>query len=152
MVVVTGLLLIVCTAMMSVFAGVQRSTLRQTARSESTDDVRLAMERLTKEIRQTALVRSGTASTLDVDTYLNGVLTRVRYAASGTILTRTSGSGSALTLLSRLTSTSIFTYAPDAIRPSVIAVALQVRPLHFGSDNARVSLSSEVELRNRSSS
>ena len=78
------------------------------------------MEQITKEVRQAADVRAGSsASFLDIDTYLNGTAIHVSYSASGTTLTRTAN-GVTLTLLRRLTTTSLFSYDPSVTDPSVV--------------------------------
>ena len=78
LVVVTTLLMIVITAILTGFEVVQKASVRESSRSEETDTVRLAMEQITKEVRQAADVRAGSsASFLDIDTYLNGTAIHV---------------------------------------------------------------------------
>ena len=106
LVVVTTLLMIVMTAILTSFEVVQKASVRESSRSEEMDTVRLAMEQMTKEIRQATDVRAGSsASFLDIDTYLNGVATHISFTATGTTLKRTA-KGVTLTLLSRLSTTS----------------------------------------------
>lgn len=144
-----ALLLLVATSMVSVFHSIQRASLRQSARSETTDEVRLVMQRMTKEIRQATTIRSAsTASFLDMDTYVGGVETRVRYTASGTTLTRQEGAAAAVTVMDRLTTTSLFAYAPDAATASTVTITLTARPEHFEGDDVEVTLTSEVKRRN----
>ena len=149
LVVTTALLGIVMASLLSVFTTVQRASLRQSARSEATDLARVAMERMTKEIRQATQILPGSgASILDMQTYVGGVETQVTYDASqDQVLTRTAA-GSTLTLLERLTSTAVFGYAPDSTDPSTITITLSVKPEHFASDPGIVELTSEVQLRN----
>jgi hypothetical protein len=150
MVTVTGLLMLVIGALVSVLTVMQRAEQRQASRTNTNDVTRIAMERMTKEIRQAYDVRSGSdLSRLDIDTYVKGVDTHVVYVASGTTLTRTANGTTAL-LLDRLTSTTIFSYDPDVTDPSTIKIVLHVKPESFTSDtNSIVELDSEVEIRNR---
>jgi type II secretory pathway pseudopilin PulG len=148
LVVVTGLMLIVLTAILTAFTVVQRASVRESARSEESDAVRIAMERMTKEVRQAIDVRAGSSATfLDIDTYINGIETRISYTASGTTLTRTAG-GQTTTLLDRLASTSVFTYDPDVSNPSVVTITLGASPEFYKTDSTVITLTSEVKLRN----
>jgi type II secretory pathway pseudopilin PulG len=148
LVVVTSLLMIVMTSILTSFEVVQKASVRESARSEESDRVRLAMEQMTKEIRQADDVRAGsTASRLDIDTYLNGVATHVTYVASGTTLTR-NANGTTLPLLDRLSTTSLFSYDPAVESPSVITITLQTSPQYFKTDSTVITLTSEIKLRN----
>ena len=148
LVVVTTLLMVVMTAILTGFEVVQKASVRESSRSEETDQVRLTMEQLTKEIRQASDVRSGSsASYLDIDTYINGTSIHVTYRASGTTLTRTAN-GVTLTLLDRLSTTSLFSYDPSVTDPTVITVTLQASPQYFKTDSTLITLTSEVKLRN----
>jgi len=152
LVVVTTLLMIVMTSILTSFEVVQKASVRESSRSEETDNVRLAMEQITKEVRQATDVRPGSsASFLDVDTYLNGVATHVSYTASGTTLNRTAN-GVTLPLLARLSTTSLFTYDPSVTDPSVITVTIQDSPQYFKTDSTLITLTSEIQLRNGGSS
>ncbi|MGZ4240810.1 MAG: PilW family protein [Actinomycetota bacterium] len=72
--VVTTLLLVVMTSILTSFESIQKTSVRETARSEESDQVRLAMERVSKEVRQAIDVRVGSSTTvLDIDTYIEGV-------------------------------------------------------------------------------
>ena len=148
----SALLLVVMAAMFSVFGGMQRFGARQASRSQSSDVVRLAMERMTKEIRQATNVRTtSTASYLDIDAYVGGVETRIIYdATSGTTLTRTVD-GVTLPIVERLESSSIFLYSSDpstGAQPSVVTISLSVSPEKFSVDETTIDIDSEVQLRN----
>jgi type II secretory pathway pseudopilin PulG len=148
LVVVTTLLMIVMTAILTSFEVVQKASVRESSRSEETDQVRLAMEQITKEIRQATDVRAGSSSSfLDIDTYLNGTATHVSYTASGTTLKRTAN-GVTLTLVDRLSTTSLFTYDPSVTDTSVITITLQASPQYFKTDSTLITLTSEIKLRN----
>ncbi len=149
LVTVTGLLMVVITTLVSMLTTIQRSQVRQAARSYTNDITRIAMDRITKEIRQTSSVYAGaTASYLRVDTFVQGNPVTVTYQASGTQLTRTQGTTSTV-LIDRLTSTSVFGYDPSVTNPTTIQISLRVQPESFVSDpNSTVELDSEVQLRN----
>ncbi|TMK82609.1 MAG: hypothetical protein E6G46_05745 [Actinobacteria bacterium] len=152
LVVVTTLLMIVMTAILTSFEVVQKASVRESSRSEEMDTVRLAMEQMTKEIRQATDVRVGSsASFLDIDTYLNGVATHISYTATGTTLKRTAN-GVTLTLLDRLSTTSLFSYDPSVTDPSVITVTIQSSPQYFKTDSTLITLTSEIKIRNGGSS
>jgi hypothetical protein len=140
---------IVVAGMLSFFATLQKTTVRQTSRGQALDDIRLVMERVTKEARQMTGLRAGSsASVLDMDTYANGVAERITYTASGTTLTRSVNGATALTVLSGITSTTVFAYTPSVSAPTDITITLVAHPTHYATDSATVSLTSEVELRN----
>ncbi|MGZ4206933.1 MAG: PilW family protein [Actinomycetota bacterium] len=146
--VVTTLLLVVMTSILTSFESIQKTSVRETARSEESDQVRLAMERVSKEVRQAIDVRAGSSTSfLDVDTYIEGVETHVSYTASGTTLKRTAN-GQTLTLLERLSSTNVFAYDPDVNTPSVVTITLVAKPEFFQSDSGLITLTSEIQLRN----
>lgn len=149
LVVVTGLLLVTTTMLLSVLTVMQRAEVRQAARSHTNDLTRIAMQTLTKNIRQASQIRSGSsASRLDIDTFRQGVASHVVFEASGTQLTQTID-GAQTVLLSNLVSTSIFTYDPVVTAASSVKISLQVKPESFASDpNSTVELDSEVKLRN----
>lgn len=149
LVTVTGLLLLVMTTIVSLLTTVQRSQARHASRAHTNDITRIAMERITKEIRQASAVASGaTASHLQITTYVNGTSTTVTYDAVGMQLTRVSG-GTTQVLIDRLTSTNVFTYDPSATVPTTIQISLRVQPESFVTDaNSTVELDSEVKLRN----
>ena len=145
--------LIVITAMYTLFAVVQRTTVRQDSRNQVVNEIGLALERLTKDARQaTKIYGDSSASVLHIDTYDNGTAITVTFAASGTTLTRTVGAGSAQTLLDGLTSTSLFTYSPSVGTATDITITVNAKPTHYANDAAVVSLTSQVRLRNRGSS
>jgi type II secretory pathway pseudopilin PulG len=148
LVIVTGLLMTVMVSILSVFTVVQRASVRQGARSQESDQVRLAIERMTKEIRQAVDVRAGSSTTfLDIDTYVNGTATHISYTTTGGQLKRTSG-GFSTVLLDRLADTNVFAYDPSVTTPSVVTLTVSAKPEFYNSDNTIVTLTSEVKLRN----
>ena len=145
---VCSLLMIVMVAILSAFSVVQTASVRETARSEESDNVRVAMERLSKEVRQAIDVRGGSSTSyLDIDTYVNGNETRIYYTAAAGKLTRTVD-GETTTMLERLNSIDVFSYDPDVSDPSVITITLDTKPEFYKTDSTIIELTSEVKLRN----
>jgi Tfp pilus assembly protein PilW len=142
------LLMVVMTAILTAFNVIQTASVRESARSEESDQVRLAMERLSKEIRQASGVRAGSSTTfLDIDTYVNGTETHISYTASGTTLSRTID-GETTTMLERLSSTDVFAYDPSVSSPSVVTITLAAKPEFYNTDATVITLTSEIKLRN----
>lgn len=144
-----ALLLLVMGSMMTFFSAIQRTTAKQEQRAHGSDELRGAMERVVKDVRQVESVNGGSsASVLNVATYVNGVATTIVYTASGTTLTRRVGA-TTQTILTDLASTALFTYKPLLAAPTLIGVTISVRP--YASDaTTTISLTSDVRLRNRS--
>lgn len=142
---------LVTASMLTFFATIQRTAARESSRSETTDALRVAMDRMTKDIRQATFIRPGAAASyLDMDTFINGVSHRVTYdAGAGNRLTRSIDGGGEVILVERLQTTALFSFAPNTVTPSVITVTIVSRPETFARDQADVTLTSEVKLRNR---
>lgn len=120
-------------------------------RTASIDAMRLTLNRMTRELRQASSVDgvTSTPSRIEFDTYAGGSPRHVVYDASGTTLTRKLGSGNAVTVLTGLASTNLFTYvsAPPVPGAQWVQINLQVRPKR--SPDTVLVLDSEVNLRNR---
>jgi prepilin-type N-terminal cleavage/methylation domain-containing protein len=130
----------------------QRSQSFAADRSEALDSLRTTIARVTKDARQaTAIDATSSASRLDMQTYVDGVLATVVYQISGTTLTRSLNGGTGIILMTNLASPSLFTYEPPAsTNAQVVTILLQATPKH--APNTTVQLTSEVRLRNLSSS
>ncbi|MFA5785529.1 MAG: hypothetical protein WDA71_00850 [Actinomycetota bacterium] len=150
-----ALMAVIIGATLGVLESVMRSSSFSQQRGEAIDQVRLAMDSMTKEIRQTAKVHPSTASSLDIDTYRNGQVTRVVYSVSGSLLYRTAGGGSRQ-IVSKLKSPDIFSYyyagaqTPQATAPGTspltqIAITF---PLGLTNPATDIVLSSAIQLRN----
>ena len=131
-------------------SGTKVQALQQT-KSEKLDELRGAVARMTKEVRQAVNVyRSSTGSRLDMLTYIDGALHQIVYDASGDTVTRTVDGGSAVPIASRVQNpTEMFTYAPASWSgngPSMVAVSLTAKPSAAGS--TALTLSTNVYLRN----
>jgi prepilin-type N-terminal cleavage/methylation domain-containing protein len=148
LVIVMMLLGIVLAVLGNTLWTVQRSEAYTRGRTAALDDMRATLNRMTKDLRQTAdLNGTPTASHLDVDTYVKGVAATVVYDVTGGALTRKVNGGTAKTLMTGLTTNNIFTYTPDASAPSIVSILLVVKPSNL--PNTTLTLNSEIELRNR---
>jgi Tfp pilus assembly protein PilW len=149
-----GLLLVVLASILRVFESVNRSAALVRERSETLDSMRLALDRMTKEIRQARLVTpdaAAPATALTMQTYVLGQLRTIRYAASGQRLTRSVDGGAAVPIQDNLSSTSLFAYTTDAVGVvQVVTITLRVHPAR--RPDTTLVLTSEVRLRNRSPS
>lgn len=145
-----GLLSLVLGSMLTVFDTMQRTAARQASRSQTTDALRIAMDRITKDIRQAIAVwETSDNDYIEMDTLINGSQHRVAYDGSnGTEIVRVLD-GNPVVLLERLQTTAIFTYVPDLTDVSVVTVTLIAKPDTFSFDDVEITLTSEVRLRNR---
>jgi type II secretory pathway component PulJ len=143
--VTVAVMAIVVAAVMSVWLRGQTESSTVNARSNDLNDTRLAMQLMTKDLRQAAAVHTDTASTIDVDTYVNGVKHRIAYTASGSNLTRSVDGVNAQRLLSNLANTNLFTYSFVGSTLHQITILLTV---NTSSHEGTLDLQSEVETRN----
>lgn len=139
---------IVLASLVGVFISVQRSQAYVSDRTESLDNLRLAMDRLSKEVRQTTTVTAKTATSLAITTFVAGSAEDITWAVVGGTLTRTDQWGASATVLRNVTNSDVFTYTPATGRPVVVAVRLQTRPAQ--SPDTLLELTSEIRLRNAS--
>jgi type II secretory pathway pseudopilin PulG len=145
LVVTVSLLGIVIGALLMSFLSMQKSESFAADRTNTLDDMRVSMSRLTREMRQGSdIVGTPTASNLTVDTYIDGAQHSVHYVASGTTLTRSVDGGAAIPLQRDLASTNVFTYSDET--PGIVTITLEVTPEK--APDTTVSLESEVRLRN----
>ena len=145
--VVMMLFVIVIGVIFAMLVNVQKAESFTQRRGDTLDQMRLAMDRMTKELRQaTSVVGTPTPSHIEFMTYENGTLADVTYDATGTTLTRKVGSAAATNMQSGLTSTSIFTYVPSPSTPQVVDIGLVVTPANLPATT--VSLDGEIRLRN----
>jgi Tfp pilus assembly protein PilW len=142
-----ALLTIVVVAFGSSFLSVQKSDAYVQGRSQSLDEMRVTINRMTRDLRQGAsFVGQPTASDVTVRTYVNGVARDVRYQVSGSDLLRSVGGGTPVALQHGVVTPDIFTFAPDTTNPQVVTITLQVEPSN--APDTTVTLESEVRLRN----
>jgi Tfp pilus assembly protein PilW len=156
----TALLMVVLLAAFSSFDTVSKSQAFQADRSVMINDMRNALNKMTKELRQATAVTDPGATpsgTLTYVSYINGASTTVTYTVTGTCttgtptcnLTRKVGSGTAFTVLKRLTSADVFTptRATDVTGIQWVEIDLSASPLK--SPDTTLTLKSKVNLRNR---
>ena len=144
--------MVVLLAAFNSFDTISKSQAYQADRTQSIDDMRGALQRMTKELRQATAVTqpsSVPSSTLTYVTYVDGVSTTIVYSASGTTLTRKVGSAAAFTVLTHLASTNVSTpsSATDVTGIQWVEIDLQVTPAR--SPNTTLALEAKVNLRNR---
>jgi hypothetical protein len=130
---------------------VMRSEAYSADRSAALDDMRLTLNRMTRELRQASAVNevTSTDSRIEFDSYGGGASRHVVYTVSGTNLTRSVNGGAAVRVLQRLVAPGIFTYvnAPPVPGAQWVRINLQVHPKH--TPETVLVLDSEVNLRNR---
>jgi type II secretory pathway pseudopilin PulG len=136
---------VVVAAVMSVWVRGQNGTTTVYSRRNDLNDMRIAMQMMTKDLRQTAKVFTNTASALDVDTYIDGVKHRVAYTASGANLTRTIDGGTARKLLTNMANTNVFTYSFVGTTLHQVTVVLTINTT---SKEGTLNLQSQIETRN----
>lgn len=146
-VIATALLSIIMAVVASSLWQIQRSETYSRGRTAALDDMRVSINRMTKDLRQTYSINgSPSATNLDVNTYVDGSPARVAYDMGGGALTRTRDGGTPVVLLTGLTDESIFTYTPDATTPNLVSIALAVKPSNL--PETTLELTSEITFRN----
>ena len=135
-------------AVMTVWSAAQKGEGTATSRTVDLNEMRNAMQRMTKDIRQASSVHTQTATSFDADTYIEGVKHRVAYTASGTTLTRKVDAGTAVTLLTDLANTNVFTYTTDGNLLLQVTVLLTIDQ---SSGEGTLNLQSDVQTRNLTS-
>jgi Tfp pilus assembly protein PilV len=124
------------------------------ARHEAVLDLREAMTRITKDVRQALSIDPASDRTkLDMETIVAGVEHRVVYQLTAGTVTRAVDGGSAATLAEKVTSAQIFCYdPPDCLLsappedPSAVRVDIALEPEVFSG--GPINLATDVELRN----
>lgn len=159
-------MLVILGASVGVMTASLRNQPRTTERSTDIQAARVAMANLTREIRQGATVTTATSTQLSLITNVAKAtcggavstvsrLCSVTYTCTAGTCTRTerntdgTGSAPAVTMVTGLSSGSVFTYSPSATAPSYIGVQL-VFPAKSGDDS--ITLTDGVTLRNRPAS
>jgi Tfp pilus assembly protein PilW len=173
MLIAASLGLVIVGAAMSMFTSGIRSRPHAVSQSAAVDQARTAMESMTRELRQGSAVVSPTATQIAVVTYVHAatcggavattaISCRVTYSCSAGACTRTvaqpngSAPGTPRTVVTGMSSSSIFSYvpntggtsscgAPGASTPTYVCVTLAF-PDNAGRN--AVTLSDGVTLRN----
>ena len=144
-----ALLAIVMGGLLTVFESVQRSATFVQERSETLDEMRIALDQMTKEIRQAEEVQStSTASKLEMTSYVLGVKKTIVYQLTGETLTRKVDSAAAAPIQTNVISTALFSYTTDAAGViQLVKLDLEVHPER--RPETTILLTSEVRLRNK---
>jgi prepilin-type N-terminal cleavage/methylation domain-containing protein len=145
--IVMALLGIVSVVLFTQLTSVQKGEVFERGRAEALDEMRVAMDRMSREIRQAySVTPTPSASTLAIDTYVQGSPVHIVYTVSGTTLTRQAGSQVARPLQTGLANATVFEYEPSADNVEVVQIALAVHPPNL--PDTTVEMESEVRLRN----
>jgi type II secretory pathway component PulJ len=148
LVIATALLMLVFVVMFNTLWSVQRSEAFTRGRTAAMDNMRVSLNRITKDLRQANDINgTPTPSHLDVDTYINGAPAHVVYDVTGGTITRKVNSGAAVAMHKELTSNAIFTYDPSPDSPDTVTIEVVVKRSNL--PDTTLTLSSEIELRNR---
>jgi type II secretory pathway component PulJ len=144
-----SLLMVVLGGLLTVFESVQRSATFVQERSETLDEMRIALDQMTKEIRQAEEVETiSTASRLEMTSYILGVKKTIVYEVSGETITKSIDGGGAAPIQTHVATTNLFTYTTDASGViQLVSLDLQVHPAR--RPDTTVVLASEARLRNR---
>ena len=145
------LMLVVVGASLSALIAIQRGGDRVANRAEELSEQRVALERMTREIRQATALRFVSSQTVEIDSlvHLGGSPTAVkrtiRLDCAARRCTRAVGSAAAMTMIANVTNTDVFTPAPDYLAPTYVGVKITMA-LRLGGQP--VTLTDGVHLRN----
>jgi type II secretory pathway component PulJ len=123
-------------------------------RHDALVDLRGAMTRITKDVRQALSIDPASSKTmLDMTTIVSGSDHRIVYQLTGSTLTRSIDGGTPGALAENVTSTEVFCYDPPDCAltappddPSAVRVAIALEPVVFSG--GPLTLATDVELRN----
>ncbi len=170
MAIVSAMFMVILVAVLQSLDSATRTETGQQARDQALQDVRGAMTRLTRDVRQATKIwpicpsvpPGGPCSSrtrLDMQTLMSGdgVDHHVAYELTGGALTRTLDGGSPIVLVDRLVTTGSagppFCYdSPDCnltgppVVPNSVRISLSLTPII--SDQGAITLATDVELRN----
>lgn len=128
---------IVAASISGVFLSLQRSEAFARERTETLDRMRIAMDTMTKEVRQaTALSATSDDDRLEMDTYVLGVSKHIVFGVTGDSLTRQVGSNPAVVIQEKLADADpakplfAYTFPPEGTveDSQVVTVILRVHP------------------------
>lgn len=134
---------VITTAFLAVFGRALKDTGTVQGRRDYLSDMRVAMERMTKQIRQATEVDTALADYIGMDTPINGQTHHVHYRVVGTTLYREMDGGASVPVLENLTTPSVFTYTTVDGTIQQVAVRLVI-----DTGTRTLDLESEVEMRN----
>lgn len=157
-----GISLITFSAVVAVLEVISRQQPRVSEHGVRVQVARNALERMTRDLRQTYSVNASSSSSLDVLTYKRtgtgqpAEQRRVIFDCSSGACSRQEGPvngalNAAQTLITAVTNSDIFTYQPDNVNPSVLRIKFTFDVKKDSTDPAGpVTLSDGVQLRNTS--
>jgi prepilin-type N-terminal cleavage/methylation domain-containing protein len=162
MMVASAMALIVVGGGMSILVGTMHSGSSVESRTAAIQRARVAVDQLTREVRQGSTVATAGASQLSLVTFVDkaacggasattAIQCLVTYNCSGGACTRTearpdgSGAGSPRQVVTGLASNSVFGYSPSAVAPTYVSIRIQF-PGERGDD--AVTLTDGAALRN----
>ena len=160
--VATTMMLVTAAAAMAIVTLVIRQQPRISEHGHRVQEVRVGLERMTRDLRQTYAVNESSSSHVEVLTWLSAtegqpaVERRVLYQCNAGDCTRQEGPaggslGAAVTLITGVTNTDIFSYQPDQVNPSFLRIKLSFDVKENPTDPAGPkTLSDGVQLRNTS--
>ena len=134
---------IIAAAFLTVFSRVLTDS--ETVQGQRTylNDMRFAMETMTKQIRQATAIDTQQSDYIGMDTLINGVSHHVNYRVIGTNLVRELDGGSPVTILPHVTSSAVFVYTSVDGTVQQVEITLTVE-----GATRDVNLVSQVEMRN----
>lgn len=153
------LLLVVGGTVLTMFDIGVRTEPKITQRSQRIADGRAALERMTRELRQTYSVRTTGSTEIDVLTYLrsgsaSAVERRVLYQCGDGACLRSEAApneafgGSGTMFIDDIANSDVFSYTPNTISPEFVKVKLV---LSIPGQDRTITLSDGVNLRNTTS-
>lgn len=154
LIVVSTLLMILTAATLMVLHSITSAEHTQQARSVALDEMRSALARMTRDIRQATSVDAASArGRLVMQTRVSGAAATVVYEVADGVLERTVGSAGTEPLVRRVSATDVFCYDPPTCsavtpttEPTVIEVLLSVTPADPRAEP--IALTTDVTLRN----
>ena len=160
MILASAMSLLVLGAALGILMLFARQQPRVSEHGQRVQEVRLALERMTKDLRQTYEVNSSSSTSIDVRTFKrtdsgeHAVQRRVVYDCYSGSCTRQEGPiegtlGSQQPLITDVTNTDIFSYEPDLVNPTFLRIKLRFDVKESPNDPAGPkTLSEGVQLRN----
>jgi len=156
---VAGLLVVILGGVLSVYESGMRVEKEAEVRGVALEDMRFAMARVTKDMRQAiSISASSTTSRLEMQTLVNGANHRVVYELVGGELRRgaaagTSAPSTTTAILKRVVNDKPFCYDPPdctdlAPEPGLDMIRLQVHSKPASNTARKLEMATDISLRN----
>ena len=158
----TTMMLVTAAAVLGILNLVTRQQPRISEHRHRVQEVRVGLERMTRDLRQTYAVNESSSNHVEVLTWLRvtdgqpAERRRVLYQCDAGDCTRQEGPaggslGAAVTHITGVTNTDVFSYQPDMVNPSYLRIKLSFDVKKGPKDPAGPkTLSEGVQLRNTS--